>query len=290
MAELLSEDVIKKAVIEQSLIKDGDETCVEGNKYDFRLGKRILKASFKTPIDTNELSPTEIAGLVVDPNEMVFVLTEERLELPENIKAELSPKRKLSHAGVLILGGFCIDPRYQGKLLFGIYNFTSTPFLLRPGKKLIAAQFYKLSEQELSKNAPTPEPIEDFPDDLIGIMDKYKPTTFGAIEEKLHDLHTELEMLRSELRSKDDWFKDFQEKLENSFELSTKNTISIEQIAKNLKEETEIRVQSGLEFRNELKEIHKSTIQTGAVQSVIVAIIVGFIVGFIVVFFGNYFK
>ena len=59
----------------------------------------------------------------VEPGEVVFVLTEERLDLPRNMIAVLSQKRKLFNQGIQVLGGFCIDPLYRGKLLVGLYNF-----------------------------------------------------------------------------------------------------------------------------------------------------------------------
>lgn len=53
--------------------------------------------------------------------------------------AQLSPKRKISQAGVLTLGGHTVDPGYEGPLLIGLLNVASKPFILKPGRKLIAA-------------------------------------------------------------------------------------------------------------------------------------------------------
>ena len=55
MSILLSEDRLKKTVRDQSFIKNGSENCVEGSKYDFRLGKKILKASFRRPVNFDDL-------------------------------------------------------------------------------------------------------------------------------------------------------------------------------------------------------------------------------------------
>jgi len=278
MAKLFNEDGLKKAIRDRSFIKNGAESCAEGGKYDFRLGKRILKASFKRPIDVDRLTEIEKVSLCVDPGEIVFVLTEETLALPIDIKAELSFKRKLSHAGILVLGGFCIDPLYQGKLLFGIYNFSSSPFPLIPEKKFIAAQFYRLSENETSKDTPAPQSVEDFPEDLIKLMDNYKPSSLGAIEKSLKELSREVEVLRDDLRSREDWFKSFQEKLDRSFELTTKNVASIERIAESLKEETQNRKETEKVFREDLRTIQKSSIKSGTAIGIITAIVVGIVI------------
>ena len=108
MANIIAGDKLLKAVKSQTFIKGGDVKCAEGVKYDFRVSSKILKANYKRPIDVNKLTETEKKELFIDPGEMIFILTEERLDLPDNMIAELSPKRKLSHAGVLAIGGFCI--------------------------------------------------------------------------------------------------------------------------------------------------------------------------------------
>jgi hypothetical protein len=47
MAKVISESALKLAVEEGTFIKGGTPACAEGLKYDFRLGKRILKASIR---------------------------------------------------------------------------------------------------------------------------------------------------------------------------------------------------------------------------------------------------
>jgi deoxycytidine triphosphate deaminase len=49
-----------------------------------------------------------------DPGEAVFVLTQEHLELPANYIAILSPKRRLAHGGIIVLGGLSVDPLHSG--------------------------------------------------------------------------------------------------------------------------------------------------------------------------------
>lgn len=209
MANIITGDNLAAAVREQSFIKGGDIKCAEGVKYDFRLSSRILKASFKRPIDVSKLTETEKNDLFIEPGEMVFTLTEERLELPCNMVAELSPKRKLSHAGILAIGGFCIDPLYKGRLLVGLFNLSSTPFPIIPGKKVIAATFYALEEKECGE-FPLPEvALEDFPDELVQVMQKYRPLAMTAILENIKQLEGRVEILQREITSQNEWYKRF---------------------------------------------------------------------------------
>lgn len=215
MSNLITGKKLAGAVKEGTFIKGGDIKCAEGVKYDFRLSSRILKASYQRPIDVDKLTETEKSDLFIEPGEMVFALTEERLELPNNMLAELSPKRKLSHAGILAIGGFCIDPLYSGRLLVGLFNFSSTRFPIIPGKKVIAATFYVLEEKECD-DFPKPEAaLEDFPDELIQVMQKYRPMVMTSVLETIQRLQSQMDSIQREIDSQNEWYKRFEGILES---------------------------------------------------------------------------
>ncbi|MBI5912338.1 MAG: hypothetical protein HY848_20610 [Betaproteobacteria bacterium] len=234
MPTMITGKELRAAVEEGSFIQGGDFSCVEGVKYDFRLSARILKARYTSPIDATKLTETEKQNLNVEPGEAVFVLTEERLKLPENMVAQLSPKRKLSHAGILTLGGFTIDPRYEGRLLLGLFNFSSTPFALIPGKKVIAATFYKLEGSEVGEFPAPVAPLDDFPDELIQVMQKYHPVALQSVTDLVKRLQEDMLTLRDEVKSHETWYQRFKDSLDA-------HNAQIGGLANDLKAEVEVR-------------------------------------------------
>jgi deoxycytidine triphosphate deaminase len=205
MAKIVTEEGLRNAVEVGSFIQGGVSASIEGIKYDFRVSNLILKAKFKRPIDAQKLTQSEMADLIVEPGEVVFMLSEERLKLPEDMFAQLSPKRKLSQAGVLTLGGLTIDPGYAGRLLVGLYNFSSTPFPIKPGKKLVAATFYKLEDSERGKFNILTQSLEEFPDELIEVMQKYRPLGTKFLEDGLERLQNDINCIKQELRDHEEW-------------------------------------------------------------------------------------
>lgn len=212
MPHILNEAKILSAIEGSTLIKNGKKEHLEGIKYDFTLGTKLLSSKYQSGIDTSTLSATEKSQLFIEPGEVVFALTEEDIEFPENICATLIPKRKLSHEGILTLGGLSIEPLYSGKLLVGLYNFSSTRFPLMPGKKLIGACFYELEATEIG-NSPKPKPIYEFPRDLMIMMASYKPISNSNLLNEIANLNTQIQVLRQDFFAKDDWFKRFEENL-----------------------------------------------------------------------------
>ncbi len=246
MASLLSGGQLESALLDEGFIRDGSIDCVEGVKYDFRMSPIVLKAKFGTPINIDKLPESERAQVTVEPGEVVFVRTVEQLALPNDVMAVLSPKRKLSHQGIIVLGGLSVDPRYAGPLFVGLYNFSSTPFPLQPGKKLIAALFYQLSGTELMDFAvPEATGDGDFPEELVTLIRNYKPVELSAITSATEDLKKRLDALVSEFRDDRTWKHDFQEGLD-------RQTKQIDKLLEGLKEEKDARKDEDTALRSRL--------------------------------------
>ena len=205
-----------KALIKNQTIKNGIEESVEGQKYDFRLGDRFLKAKFARTAKISELDVEQRKDAIIEPGETVFVMTEEVLNLPQDIRLRLSPKRKIGHEGIIILGGLDVDPGYLGPLFIGMYNFSSQPFILQSGKKLIAGIFEKLEKP--IKYVPTSMPDDEFPEELIGLIKKYQPISIQGIAEDLSSVKANLAEMQKQLNDDTQWRKDIRTSIKDLVE------------------------------------------------------------------------
>lgn len=177
MANIISEEKIKKWISASKVIINGELLCSAGITYSFRMGTKFLKAYFGVPMDydTDLKSIEDKKKAIIEPGEVVFVLSDERLQLPPNILAQLSPKRNLSQCGIELLCGLTVEPGYDGFLVFGLRNITESLFVLKPGMKLVDAIFFELSEIEMIGDNKLPVLIDGFPDQLLELIGKYKP-------------------------------------------------------------------------------------------------------------------
>jgi hypothetical protein len=275
MSRLISENEMSTRVARGELIEYASTSSIEGVKYDFLLGPDVLLPG-GGPLHADSSGESQGRRLLLMPGSLAYVLTKERLKLPKDVKAELSPKRKMSHAGILVLGGFCVDPGYTGRLLFALFNYSTSPFLLRPGKKLIAAQFYQLDSEE-TPPVHIQEPIEDFPDDIVRFMTTYEPVTVDGLNTKLEQLRARIDSVAVDVSSREDWFKRIQETYE-------RHDQQIGQLTHNLEEEHKNRKEAEAEFRQEMRELNKETVRTtlktGFLYSLTLALIVAALSGF----------
>jgi len=211
MTTLVTGAMLKAAVENGTFIKGGKVASVEAVKYDFHMGDRVLKAFYGQPKDIDSI-PEE--RRTVDPGEVVFVLSAERLDLPRSMMAVLTPKRTLAHGGIIMLGGLAVDPKYKGVLVIGLYNFSSTAYPLIPGSKLIGSVFYTLQDKELEEyEVADPAEIVDFPPQLIYLIQNYKPIALKGIQEDIDNTKAELSSLKKELLDDKGWREDFKKDL-----------------------------------------------------------------------------
>lgn len=244
MPKLLSGQEIRDAIETGAFIIDGDPSSAEAVKYDFHMGSRVLKAAYRQPKEIESI-PEERRS--VDPGEVVYVLTRERLRLPRDMIATLMPKRKLAHKGIHILGGLGVDPEYRGVLVVGLYNFSSTPFPLLPGMKLIAATFQRLSSDELSDYTPAQtREITDFPEELITLIQSYKPSDAAGLQALLDETRRELSQLKNDLTTDREWRQEFQSNLDKQNSLIERTNTEIGRVLDLIKEEASERKQHDL--------------------------------------------
>jgi deoxycytidine triphosphate deaminase len=237
--EIFTENDLLLAVEQETLIKNGRKESCEGIKYDFTLSNMALTVDAKGPIDIDQSKE----NAVIKPGEIAFVMTKEALNLPDDIYCQLSAKRKLSLDGIVILGGLIIDPNYKGKLIFGLYNISSRIYPLLPGKKLVADVFYRVDK----KSDKQPEPINDFPDELIKIVVDNKPNSINAVFASVERLRAEIQEVKNKLDRDENWRIDFQTGL-----------TEIKQLVKTISEKLDTEVDTR---QREINELTKEQIE-----------------------------
>jgi predicted phage tail protein len=78
----------------------------------------------------------------------------------------------------------------------------------------MAAMFYSLTEEEAAEFPEPDAPLEDFPDELISTMARYSPISAASVHDAVDKLRVELDTLRNDIRSREDWYKRLEESLD----------------------------------------------------------------------------
>lgn len=136
---VLGYDDLKK----NQIIKNYDESNFYYSSYNLRVGS-IFEAS------TNK----RYENYKIPPQGMVLVVSQETLDLPNDILAYTTVKNSMSIRGILAINIGLIDPNYKGPISSIVMNFGNKEFELKKGNTFLRLTFHKTgsSNKEFGKN------------------------------------------------------------------------------------------------------------------------------------------
>jgi dCTP deaminase len=98
-------------------------------------------------------SKTGGGSVVIPAGQFAFLLTEEFLDIPENVMGFISLKSKVKWKGLINVSGFHVDPGFRGKLVYSVYNAGPTPINLSRGQDLFLLWLADLDQSATSANS-----------------------------------------------------------------------------------------------------------------------------------------
>lgn len=100
------------------LIAPYAEQRVRNCSYELSLGTQV----FVTGEDNAKRQIAPGTQIVIPPGQFANLLTEEAVRVPDDAIGLISMKFTLKQPGLVNVSGFHVDPGYEGKLLFSVYN------------------------------------------------------------------------------------------------------------------------------------------------------------------------
>lgn len=91
----------------------------------------------------------EFAGppVVIPPGQFALLLTEERIEIPNDTIGFISVRYSFKRRGLVNVSGFHVDPGFQGRLIFSVYNAGSTDVTITRGNRVFLLWLASLEKQ-----------------------------------------------------------------------------------------------------------------------------------------------
>ncbi len=154
-----------------SIIEPFDLNKIESASYNLTLGNEV-HISFlpDTPHkDRKKITLKESEGTAIPPGQFAFLITAENVKIPKNVVAFISIKFKAKAKGLINVSGFHVDPGYNGKLIFAVYNAGSLNFHVTQGDALFSIWFAELDEED--EKPRTQKGFTSIPSDLMNAPD-----------------------------------------------------------------------------------------------------------------------
>jgi deoxycytidine triphosphate deaminase len=207
---------LKKGQIFQR--KSWHRDCIRGAAYDLRIGLEYLIAPDGRRYWPNGSSDRQKRRerIVLEPGEVAFVSSFERVCMPLDLAGNVAPKYRLARQGLLVMGGMLVDPGYglelrEGKwvakkvgerLHFQLANIGEERLTLLPERDSIAGiQFITLKGKAVGKGEDlTDLSIPDSAELLEAMFDRGSDVSLPplAFFSQTRELETKVEKLEKQ--------------------------------------------------------------------------------------------
>ncbi|WP_183560897.1 dCTP deaminase domain-containing protein [Mucilaginibacter sp. SP1R1] len=164
MSFLSSASLIDLNAAEQ-IITPFELSAVKNGAYELTLGDEVFQTN-SSPRGVTKL--TDHDEIYIEPGHFALLLTAETVKIPKDKIAFISIKASIKFKGLVNVSGFHVDPGFEGKLLFSVYNAGSYNIILSRGSKYFPIWFAELDgEQEYNG---VHEAQNRIPDDPIAAL------------------------------------------------------------------------------------------------------------------------
>jgi dCTP deaminase len=201
-----SGDKIAKRFAEEPKIVDPyHESRIDCSAYTLTLGEQYFITPNHDMKDRESIrqslaAPTTQTGagsVSIPAGQFAFLLTEETLAMPHNVMGLISMKARIKFKGLINVSGFHVDPGFQGKLVFGVYNAGPSAVNLSRGDRLFLLWLADLdddaSEKKSRKDKP---PLTEISSDIINGVNR-PIHSLQNLSKKIDDLESSLKLFRN---------------------------------------------------------------------------------------------
>lgn len=117
------------------------QTC----SYDLRMGSQYYYDKNKGDDVVNISSLQKGEVLKIPPDAICYVITEESVNMPDDLTASISLSLGLIKCGVMLAAQPPYDPGYKGKTVALLHNLSNEPVKIKYGQHILNIVFTKLS-------------------------------------------------------------------------------------------------------------------------------------------------
>jgi len=147
------------------IVIDGDERLIDCAAYTMRVGPEYFVTPTDDSSDANSHSLKTLGdgeSFAIPPGQFAYVITHETVKIPTDVLAFISIRTTVKWKGLIDVSGFHVDPGYQGRLTFAVYNAGPASIHLRSGDAVFLIWFANLdAATEYAKTPKDLVPLEN---------------------------------------------------------------------------------------------------------------------------------
>ena len=119
------------------LVTDFDKDRIGRSNYTLRVGPEVFISPTRKPQSSTDQTKTRLErgqDFRIPAGQFAFLLTEEKIKVPTDAIAFISIRAGYKFRGLVNVSGFHVDPEFEGRLLFAVFNAGPSAIALERGE------------------------------------------------------------------------------------------------------------------------------------------------------------
>jgi len=148
----------------KELVEPDDPKWIDCASYTLSVGPEYYVSPTDQTSDAKSQSLKLLAeneAFAIPPGQFAYIQTEEIVKVPADALAFISIRARVKWKGLVNVSGFHVDPGYQGRLTFAVFNAGPSPVHLRRGERCLLIWYADLDRKSHSiKSSPASNHID----------------------------------------------------------------------------------------------------------------------------------
>ena len=134
-----STETLEDRLEARELIEPYRSGRIKHGAYELSMGNEFFKTTDETKVTLDEKQQQKIPA-----GQIALLLTEEVIRVPDDTIALISMKASIKMSGLINISGFHVDPGFEGRLKFSVYNAGTTGLPVTRGTPMFLIWFVSL--------------------------------------------------------------------------------------------------------------------------------------------------
>ncbi|QGM45189.1 dCTP deaminase domain-containing protein [Methylocystis heyeri] len=182
----------EKLAANPAVVSDFSIDQVDVNAYNLRMGNcyfRTAESAAGKEQKKTFLSAGE--AFIIPPGQFAYLLSREAVNVPDNAMAFISMRTGVKFKGLINVSGFHVDPGYEGKLIYAVYNAGPSQVQICEGDAVFKIWFCDLDHRSGEQYLFRGSARNDISSDLISGMSK-EIYSLQSLADKMRDLEASI--------------------------------------------------------------------------------------------------
>ena len=183
--------------ITRHLLDPFEAENIHQGAYELTLSHQVVATS---PEGEDNQIRRQPQAFVIAPGQFAILYSREVVKIPANVIGFISVKSSFKADGLINISGFHVDPGFEGRLRFSVYNAGGRPVVLKLGDPTFQIWFADM-------DAPTRDPYRSVRQNQLVLTSNElataleRPASPAVLARRISDLERELKHLRTVLYS-----------------------------------------------------------------------------------------